>query len=503
MFNQFHDILPGSGIHATYEYSQGLFQEILAQTSMVKTRALRAIAAQRQYRGRPAPVLPRRSAKPGVNVGPGIGGGPGDAASEGAISKRGAGAVCCDPVRHLQPQPVDAQRNRGGAHLEPRLGDGRIVVKDDAGHTIPAQLVAKTPGWGYDYLDVAFPVPEIDGLGYRAYSIARAAAPGKADGPVTGNGKGRMENEFFIVEVEQASGAIIHLIDKRTGIDLVPAGERLGLLEYLLEAPHAMTAWCLGQIVQSVPLPRRRHAGMPAQWPLPGHGEDAASNFRDSTFTLTIALAAGVPRIDFTLEMDWLERGSAEIGVPSLKVAFPLAITDGIASYESPNGSVQRPTNPRDFAYTTADLPYVNPWKLDPYSGEVPAQKWGDLTGRHAGTAEPVGAALLNDSKYGYSVKDNVLRLTLIRSSYDPDPLPELGKHTIRFALQPHVGAWTASDATRAGMAFNFPLNLVGTTQQQGSLPAAQGIRRVAHPECHVERHEESGRFRCADRAPL
>ncbi len=46
MFNQFHDILPGSGIHATYEYAQGLFQDILAQTSMVKTRALRAIAAR-------------------------------------------------------------------------------------------------------------------------------------------------------------------------------------------------------------------------------------------------------------------------------------------------------------------------------------------------------------------------------------------------------------------------------------------------------------------------
>ena len=33
MFNQFHDILPGSGIHATYEYAQGLFQDCLLYTS--------------------------------------------------------------------------------------------------------------------------------------------------------------------------------------------------------------------------------------------------------------------------------------------------------------------------------------------------------------------------------------------------------------------------------------------------------------------------------------
>ncbi|MCX7806823.1 MAG: alpha-mannosidase, partial [Planctomycetota bacterium] len=44
LFNHFHDILPGSGIHATYDYSEGLFQEILAATGSIRTRALRALA---------------------------------------------------------------------------------------------------------------------------------------------------------------------------------------------------------------------------------------------------------------------------------------------------------------------------------------------------------------------------------------------------------------------------------------------------------------------------
>jgi alpha-mannosidase len=44
LFNHFHDILPGSGVKATYEYSQGLFQEIQAMTAAVRTRALRRLA---------------------------------------------------------------------------------------------------------------------------------------------------------------------------------------------------------------------------------------------------------------------------------------------------------------------------------------------------------------------------------------------------------------------------------------------------------------------------
>jgi len=164
--------------------------------------------------------------------------------------------------------------------------------------------------------------------------------------------------------------------------------------------------------------------------------------------------------VDFTLEMDWLERGAPDIGVPALKVAFPLSVQDGVATFECPNGHVTRPTDGR----------------------EVPAQKWVDLTGKQEGISAAVGATLLNDSKYGHSVKDNTLCLTLLRSSYDPDPLPEMGGHTIRFAIQPHIGSWTPSDATRAGYAFNFPFNVVGTDTHEGSLPAHKGFGEILTP---------------------
>jgi alpha-mannosidase len=61
--------------------------------------------------------------------------------------------------------------------------------------------------------------------------------------------------------------------------------------------------------------------------------------------------------------------------------------------------------------------------------------------------------------------------LTLLRSSYDPDPLPELGQHEIRFALVPHDGNCSPSDAARAGYEFNHQVEVVATDVHRGELP--------------------------------
>jgi alpha-mannosidase len=337
--------------------------------------------------------------------------------------------------------------------------------------------------WGHDFIAVAVPMADVPGLGWRSFCVGRSALAGTATG-CSGDRKGKIENEFFAVEVEQASGAIVHLVDKRTGIDFVPPGRRLGVLEYFLEAPHPMTAWIIGQIVKTVPF----LSGATVEFPHAGPHVAAVRahhKFGDSRFALTISLARSVPRVDFNLEVDWLERGSPELGVPMLRVAFPLALTDTAAAFECANGYVTRSTNPKDITSFTSKLMgnyFSHNVAVDAVPGEVPAQKWVDLIGAHPGATEPVGAALLNDAKYGHHVDGNVVRLTLLRSSYDPDPLPELGHHTIRFALQPHTGAWTASDATRAGYAFNLPFNAVGTGMQKGKFPARKGCAEILTP---------------------
>ncbi len=478
MFNQFHDILPGSGVHATYEHAQGLFQEVLALTGMAKTRALRMIAGRVNTAsvGQAAGLPPSGQASGLSYTDNDIGGGPGDIGALGEMSRRGAGGAACDPFLVFNPSPWP-RTEVVAARLWDRTWPGdQIAVTDESGAVLPAQVVDRGNYWGHTYVEVAFPARDVGGLGYRTYAVGKGQAAESPAAACTCDGKGRLENEFLSVEVEPGSGAIIHLVDKRTGVDLVPAGGRIGVLEYLLEAPHPMTAWVMGQIVKQVAF----EAG--GRMDCPHNGPYLASvrtqhRMNDSTFALTVSLAAGVPRVDFSLDVNWLERGSPEIGVPMLKAAFPLAVVEAAATFECPNGCVTRSTDPRDLASYTRELGGMY-WKasepVDKVPGESPLQKWVDLTGQQEGAPGPVGAAILNDTKYGCDVRGSVVRLTLLRSSYDPDPLPELGQHTIRFAIQPHVGDWTPSHATLAGNAFNFPFNVVGTDIHEGNLPLSQ-----------------------------
>jgi alpha-mannosidase len=180
----------------------------------------------------------------------------------------------------------------------------------------------------------------------------------------------------------------------------------------------------------------------------------------NSTITVEVGLNVGSPMIDFTVTVDWLERGTKETGVPMLKIAFPIKITDPKAIYEIPFGSISRPTD----------------------GHEVPALKWADLSGKHIDGNNSYGITMVNSSKYGHSADANTLRLTLLRSSFAPDPLPEMGKHTIRLAIIPHNGACSVSDAVKAGADFNLPMNVVSTDVHEGELSPSKSFVEVLTP---------------------
>lgn len=91
-----------------------------------------------------------------------------------------------------------------------------------------------------------------------------------------------------------------------------------------------------------------------------------------------------------------------------------------------------------------------------------------------------MGVTLVNDCKYGHSVRGDEIKLTLLRSSYDPDPLPELGNHEVRFALVPHGEDWGPSDATKAGCEFNHLPEVIATDVHKGVLPKERGFLSVS-----------------------
>lgn len=49
------------------------------------------------------------------------------------------------------------------------------------------------------------------------------------------------------------------------------------------------------------------------------------------------------------------------------------------------------------------------------------------------------GVSMLNDCKYGHSVKDSVIGLTLIKSGIEPNPTTDQEVHHFTYAIYPHA----------------------------------------------------------------
>jgi alpha-mannosidase len=155
-------------------------------------------------------------------------------------------------------------------------------------------------------------------------------------------------------------------------------------------------------------------------------------------------LYAGAPRVDVKMQAEWHEKHIL------LKVAFPLSAHSDKATYEIPFGSVERPT--------TRNTP------AEQAQFEVPAQRWADISdSKH-------GFSLLNDCKYGYDGKSNVLRLSLLRSPEWPDPHADEGHHEFTYALYPHGGGWKDALTIRRGYELNYKLISMPVGKHEGGL---------------------------------
>jgi alpha-mannosidase len=173
-----------------------------------------------------------------------------------------------------------------------------------------------------------------------------------------------------------------------------------------------------------------------------------------------VVLAPGSRRIDFVTDVDWHEDHKF------LKVAFPVAVQAPEATFEIQFGHLRRPTTENN--------------DFDRARFEVCAQRWADLS-------QPgFGVALLNDSKYGYDVRGDVLRLSLLRAPTAPDPLCDRGRHRFTYALLPHAG--DLAEVVASGYALNAPLVLRAVPgDRPGPLPARRSLVSVDDPGFVVE----------------
>ena len=240
-----------------------------------------------------------------------------------------------------------------------------------------------------------------------------------------------LENGVLRVTLGE-DGTIRSVVHKPTGRETLAApGNRLELYE---DRPVKFDAWD----IDPAHLETRTDCPPADSWEVLSTGPLRAEVAFErrvgeaSTLRQTIRLDAEAQRVEVHTIADWHEEHAL------LKVCFPLAVHSGTATYEMPFGYAERPTH-----FSTS---------YDRAKYEVPGHRFADLS-EHG-----FGAALLTDSKYGYSCFGNELRISLLRAPKSPDPSADIGRHEFAYALHPHVGDHREGGVLAEAMRFNAPL---------------------------------------------
>ncbi|XP_029010098.1 alpha-mannosidase 2C1 isoform X2 [Betta splendens] len=155
-----------------------------------------------------------------------------------------------------------------------------------------------------------------------------------------------------------------------------------------------------------------------------------------SSVTQEVVMDATCPYVRFHTEVTWAESHKF------LKVEFPVRVHSPNATYEIQFGHAQRPTHMN----TSWDWARFEVW----------AHKWSDLSEHN------FGVALLNDCKYGCSVRKNTMTLSLLRAAKAPDANADMGTHHFTYAVMPHAGSFQDAAVIRCAYNLNFPLRLMG-----------------------------------------
>ncbi|MEH2311164.1 MAG: alpha-mannosidase [Nostoc sp.] len=247
-----------------------------------------------------------------------------------------------------------------------------------------------------------------------------------------------LENEFLRVVIDPDTGDLSSVFDKTYQREVLSgAGNQLQAFK---DSDQYWDAWNIDPNYAQHPLPSTNLQSI--QWLEEGSVQSRVRVVRqlgESEFCQDYILQAGSPLLNIATTVNWQENHVL------VKAAFPLNVEADFATYEIPCGAIRRPTKPKTPAEQAK-------W-------EVPALRWADLTAESQEGIH--GVSLLNDCKYGYDSKPNQLRLTLLRSPNWPDSEADRGWHEFTYALYPHVGSWESAHTVRRGYELNIPLQVL------------------------------------------
>ena len=298
-----------------------------------------------------------------------------------------------------------------------------------------------------------YPVQHVDG---RACAFVEDLAPmtatpmwfvrGKASEEKLDVTTKRFTTPFFSGEFDDAM-RITSLIDLRCGRQLAKDGQALNRIVCYENRPHNYDAWDINIYYNERfwEVDDLVSSEVVAEGPVL---TKIRNEYRcnKSTIVQHVVFYKAIDRIDFETWVDWKEQHYL------LKAHFPVDVFYNEATFDIQYGNVKRATH----ANTSWDVARF----------EVCAHKWMDVSEGN------YGFSLLNDCKYGHSVDENSVALTLLKSSTEPNPEADQEEHVFTYSIMPHAGDWRVAATPEMAYQLNIPVTAVPGASGEGALPS-------------------------------
>ncbi len=294
----------------------------------------------------------------------------------------------------------------------------------------------------YDGSLLHFLAADLPSKGWKTYRLVARKEP--LPSPFTYS-QGILCTPFYELEVTDDL-TLRSLFDKGEERQVLSEGCEGNALRLYADYPSTYDAWNIGK------------QGIDQNWPIEGHGTvkmtacnplfcilSVERTYLNSTYTQSMTCYAHQKRIDFSLHVDWQEDHLL------LRALFPVDVLASRASYQIAYGVCERTTHTN------------TSW--DAAAFEVPAHRWADLS------EEGYGVALLSEHSYGYSAKNGVLSVSLVRSPSYPYEQADRGEHHFSYSLLPHKGRYQESDVVTTSYALQHKPLLRQGTGEKGLLP--------------------------------
>ena len=295
-------------------------------------------------------------------------------------------------------------------------------LADEEGTIFPVQ---KTETGAIAYVE------HLPSKGYKTFApVAEGQSVGE-ESPFTLVSDRVLETPYFTVRLDE-NGLFESIFDKEAEREVIKEGQRANLFRMYEDKPIYYDNWDIDIYYTEKFWDALALEEM--EWTELGPVRATLRQVRrisNSLIRQDIHFYGKSRKIEFETYVDWKEHQHL------LKVHFPVEIHTDEATFDIQFGNLTRKTH-RNTSWDVARF-------------ESCGQKWMDLSEGH------YGVSLLNDCKYGHSVKDSNMALTLIKSGIEPNPVTDQEEHFFTYAIYPHAEGWRAAGTAREAYQLNQP----------------------------------------------